>query len=276
MSGRKALLCILALSLALAGCVSSKEHKARLADIANLKQNVEELKSDLESARKENAKLKADNEELNGKVAEKNETISRISTDLEDSRATMASLSSTVDTLRDDKQKILQEKEQAVSKLKNTYDDLVSEMQSEIQDGKIQITQLKDKLSLRMVDKILFDSGSAVVKPEGRKVLDRVSEILKTVQDKQIRIEGHTDNVPIGSRLQEKFPTNWELSTIRATNVVRYLTENGGVNPDLMSVAGYSEFRPVASNETDEGKSKNRRIEITLLPLEASITQEEE
>lgn len=275
MSGRKTLLFILALALALAGCVSSKEHKAKLADIENLRQNINALNSELEAAKNANDKLKADNQDLTARVTEREQRITRISAELEKSGATIATLSTTVDTLSADKQKILEEKAQAVSKLKTTYDDLVSEMQNEIQEGQIQITQLKDKLSLRMVDKILFDSGSATVKPEGKKVLDRVSEILKTVQDKQIRIEGHTDNVPIGMKLRDKFPTNWELSTIRATNVVRYLTENGGVNPDLMSVAGYSEFRPVAPNDTDEDKAKNRRIEITLLPLETGNVEEE-
>jgi chemotaxis protein MotB len=118
-----------------------------------------------------------------------------------------------------------------------------------------------------MVEKILFDSGKADIKTNGKKVLDRVAEILKTITDKQIRIEGHTDNVPIGATLAEKFPTNWELSTARATTVARYLQEKG-VSPAVLNAAGYSEYKPVESNETDEGKAKNRRIEIVLIPLD--------
>lgn len=118
-----------------------------------------------------------------------------------------------------------------------------------------------------MVEKILFDSGSAEIKKEGKKVLDRVVEILKNVKDRQINIEGHTDNVPISPRLAQKFPTNWELSTARATNVVRYLQEKG-IDPALLSATGYAEYRPVSPNDTEEGRAKNRRIEIVLVPLE--------
>ncbi len=82
-------------------------------------------------------------------------------------------------------------------------------------------------------------------------------------------MEGHTDNVPIGPAIIDKFPTNWELSTARATTVVRYLQERG-VNPGYLSAEGYSEYRPVAPNDTEEGKSKNRRIEIVLIPLDVN------
>jgi len=94
-----------------------------------------------------------------------------------------------------------------------------------------------------------------------------VVSILKDVKDKRIQIEGHTDNVPIVSALKKRFPTNWELSTARATEVVRYLQEQGGLDPKLLSATGYAEYQPVAANDTDEGKRKNRRIEIVLLPL---------
>jgi len=149
--------------------------------------------------------------------------------------------------------------------MKKTYDSLVGEMNVEIKKGEITITQLKDKLSVNLVEKILFDSGSADIKKDGKSVLDRVAEILVKVTDKQIRVAGHTDNVPIGPRIRERFPSNWELSTARATTVARYLQDKG-IDPNLLSAGGYSEYRPVAPNDTDENKSKNRRIEIDLVP----------
>jgi len=121
-----------------------------------------------------------------------------------------------------------------------------------------------------MVEKVLFNSGQALVKPEGLNVLKNVSDVLKNVDDKQIRIEGHTDNVPIGVKIKDKFPTNWELSTARATNVVRYFIEKGGVNRENLEAVGYADTRPVASNETDEGRTANRRIEIALFPKDLS------
>lgn len=158
------------------------------------------------------------------------------------------------------------EKEEEIAKLKVTHDELVNDMKKEIEQGQIKITQMADRLSVSMIDKILFPSGEANIMPDGVKVLERVGKVLKNTQDKIIRVEGHTDNVPIHSRLQNKFPTNWELSTARATNVVRFLQENCGIDAERLYAVGMSEYHPVASNETPTGRSQNRRIEISLLP----------
>ena len=121
-------------------------------------------------------------------------------------------------------------------------------------------------LTINMVDRVLFDSGQAQVKPAGVKVLQQVGDVLKTVTDKQIRIEGHTDNVPISTKLQDRYKTNWELSTARATNVVRYLIDHGGIDRTHLSAVGHADTHPLASNDTDQGRASNRRIEIILYP----------
>jgi chemotaxis protein MotB len=159
------------------------------------------------------------------------------------------------------------ERAEQLEKATQTYQDLTKKLEKEIQEGQIEITEMKNRLTVTMVDKIIFPSGSANISKEGKKVLDKVIDILKDVKDKRIQVEGHTDNVPIVSSLKKRFPTNWELSTARATEVVRYLQEAGGIDPKLLSATGYSEHQPVASNETEKGKRKNRRIEIVLLPL---------
>ena len=161
---------------------------------------------------------------------------------------------------------ISQEKEDEIARLKSTYDELVASMEKEIEEGQVTITQLADRLSVSMVDKILFPSGEAEITPEGLKVLERVGKILKNTQDKMIRVEGHTDNVPIHPNLQDKFATNWELSTARATNVVRFLQDKVGIKGIRLQAVGMSEYQPVASNGTAGGRSQNRRIEIILLP----------
>lgn len=231
----------------LAGCVSSSKYKVSLEENENLRQNIMMLEEKLAKAEEERSALEA-----------KTKTLETQNVALE---AEVATLTGRVE-------EISLEKEKAVAELTTTYDDLVSELNEEIQDGKIAITQLKDKLSLTMVEKILFASGSAKIKKDGKEILERVGEILEKVHDKQIRIEGHTDNVPIGAGIKKRYPTNWELSAARATNVVRYLQENSEVDPTLLTAAGYGEFRPVASNDTEEGRAKNRRIEIVLLPLD--------
>jgi chemotaxis protein MotB len=157
-------------------------------------------------------------------------------------------------------------KEEEIARLKGTYDELVADMKKEIEEGQIKITQLADRLSVSMVDKILFPSGEAKITPEGLKVLARVGKVLKNTKNKIIRVEGHTDNVAIHPKLQKKFPTNWELSTARATNVARFLQEKVGIKAVRLQAIGMSEYHPVASNETSAGRSQNRRIEIALLP----------
>ncbi len=248
-----------------AGCVSSKEYKSRLDDIDGLKKNISDLDERLKSKEAEKVALEA-------KYMEENENLKSLlnvdRNELKSKDMQISDLKAEIASLSQEKSKAIEEKDKAVAELKKTYTNLVDELKSEIQKGEIAVTQLKDKLSLSMVDKILFDSGSAEVKKEGKNVLDRVAEILKKVADRQIRIEGHTDDVPIGSRIAKKYPTNWELSNARATNVVKYLHEKG-IDPKLLSPGGYAEYRPVVSNETEEGKAKNRRIEIVLIPLDA-------
>ena len=158
------------------------------------------------------------------------------------------------------------EKAEQLEKATQTYQDLQKKLEKEIREGQVQLKEMKDRLTMTMVDKILFPSGSSKISKEGKAVLDKVVSILKDVKDKRIQVEGHTDNVKIASDLKKHFATNWELSTARATEVVRYLQEAGGINPGLLSATGYGEYEPVAPNDTDEGRHKNRRIEIVLLP----------
>ena len=149
-------------------------------------------------------------------------------------------------------------KMEEIRRLTETQQDLTHALREEIEKGEIRIQQVRDRLTINMVDRILFDSGRAVIKPAGLEVLKRVSEILREIEDKQIRIEGHTDAVPIGPRIIDRFPTNWELSTARATSVVRYLIDQGHVNEANLSAVGYAYNRPVASNESSEGRARDR------------------
>jgi chemotaxis protein MotB len=156
-------------------------------------------------------------------------------------------------------------RERELQEATQTREDLIGKLEKEISEGSIKISQLKDKLSVEIVDKILFPSGSDQITGEGKGVLKKVSDILKGVKENNIRIEGHTDDVPIGAKLKDRFPSNWELSTSRATQVVRYLSDQG-IDPQKLHAVGLSQYHPVTSNETPEGKQRNRRIEIILFP----------
>lgn len=116
-------------------------------------------------------------------------------------------------------------------------------------------------LIFRFEDSILFDVGSADIRSEALPVLRKVGQLIATVEY-NIRIEGHTDDWPISTA---RFPSNWELSTGRAASVVRFFIENLGFSPKQLEAAGYGQERPIASNETAEGRQKNRRVDVVLL-----------
>ena len=121
-----------------------------------------------------------------------------------------------------------------------------------------------DTLKVIFVDKILFDSGSVEINAKGQELLLAMADALKNGNRQEILVEGHTDNVPLSAALQKRFPSNWELSTARAAAVVRFLQEEAGIKPERLSARGYSFYRPVAPNTTEEGRRQNRRIEIIL------------
>jgi chemotaxis protein MotB len=116
-------------------------------------------------------------------------------------------------------------------------------------------------LVIRFSDSVLFDLGRAEIKPLGRETLERISQSLLAIPN-QVRIEGHTDNIPIRTAA---FPSNWELSTARATNVVRYMIEQLAYDPKRLSAAGYGEYRPIATNDTPAGRQFNRRVDVVVL-----------
>lgn len=127
--------------------------------------------------------------------------------------------------------------------------------------GKVQVSLDERGLVIHFMDTALFDLGQADLKPEARAILDNVARLLAAVSN-PVRVEGHTDNLPIHTY---RFPSNWELSTARATTVVRYLVESHGFAPDHLSAAGYGEWRPLLPNDTEEHRAQNRRVDIVVL-----------
>ena len=160
----------------------------------------------------------------------------------------------------------VQQKEKEVSELDKTRRDIETSLKDQIAQKDIKLEEIEGKLKVTFVDKILFDSGSVKVKPEGQEVLLKLSDSFGDSEDQKIAVEGHTDNVQIGSALLDRFPTNWELSTARATAVVRFLQEKGNIAPERLTASGFGFYQPVAENETPEGRKQNRRIEIILVP----------
>ncbi len=156
------------------------------------------------------------------------------------------------------------------------YADVESELQSLIEhlDEYTETLDLGERITIkpeergvviRFMDNVLFDSGSAEIKHESLEILKSVAELLNREEfsNRHIKVEGHTDSDPILK--SPKFPTNWELSSARATNVLRYLVESENIEGNRISSSGYSYYRPIASNDTPENKAKNRRVDIVIL-----------
>lgn len=186
--------------------------------------------------------------------------------ELEARLKTMESEKAEVLAARDTLAKSVEEKATELAQLRGTFDKLQEQMKEEIAHGDIQLTESGGKLRVGLVDKILFNSGEARISKRGESVLQRVGGVLASIDDRQIQVSGHTDTTPISDGLKDQFPTNWELSTARATNVVRFLAEKAKVNPTHLVASGYGEFQPIASNKSGGGRARNRRIEILLTP----------
>ncbi|HUH66719.1 MAG TPA: OmpA family protein [Syntrophales bacterium] len=248
---RKALslITVLIFSFFIFGCVTTSTYDKKVAEA--------------DAQAKELAAVKADRDQLDQVLKAKTDDLSKSIADLRQKNADLEADNTKL------KQNIaeLQKKEADVQTESNTYKQLMQEMKGEVAKGQVTISELKGKLTLDVVDKILFASGQAEVTKEGLAVLQRVIDILKNVKDKSIRIEGHTDNVRIKGALAKVYPTNWELSAARAINVAKYLQQQG-IDPTLLSAEAYGEYKPVASNDTPEGRAKNRRIAIILQPKE--------
>jgi chemotaxis protein MotB len=259
------------------------------AESQGLRERISEITAESQGLRKRISEITAESQGLRKRISEIEEKFSGLQTEKERLTAERNDLEARFNTFKEDTNRTIEEqrnrnselegdkqmldesiallkksKEAEVTTVNKTYEKLLAEMEGEIEQGQIAITELQGKLTVDVLDKILFDSGQAEVKPEGLAVLKRVVEILMTVTDRMIRIEGHTDNIPV-MRVRERYPTNWELSAARALNVTRYL-EKEGIDPSILSAAAFGEYQPVAENDTPEGRAKNRRIAIILLP----------
>jgi chemotaxis protein MotB len=159
----------------------------------------------------------------------------------------------------------LQKEKELTSKSSKSLED---EMRSQLESRDVTISKLQGKLTVNIVDRVMFDSGEAVLKPDGEVVMRKIASILQEHPQLAIHVIGHTDNIPIRQTAQGRFASNWELSAARALAAVHFLTERAGVDPHRVGAVGYGEFRPVADNATAEGRAKNRRIAITILPEE--------
>jgi len=169
--------------------------------------------------------------------------------------------------------KELESKVSLAEKRMKAFRDIADRLRKAFGSDDLEIIIRNGRLVVQLPNRVLFDSGKTEIKPDGQVALDKLASVLATVEDRQFLIAGHTDNV--GVKENPKYKDNWELSTLRGVQVVRYL-QSKGVASGQLGAAGYSEFMPEASNDTDEGRAQNRRTEVIIMPTLDEIPELEE
>ena len=230
------------------------------SDYNGLKTNYDNLKASYDALEKNSSASIAENSKKNRELlaqleakeqalASENARLQALKTQLEDRSNRIAELES-----------VIAAKDKAMTDLKNAISRALTDF-----EGKGLTVELRNgKVYVSMENKLLFQSGSWAVGSEGRKAVEQLASVLAVNPDIAILIEGHTDNVPYRGNAQ--LSGNWDLSTKRSTAIVNILRENATINPENLTAAGRGEYAPVATNDTAEGKAKNRRIEVILTP----------
>jgi chemotaxis protein MotB len=176
----------------------------------------------------------------------------------------MASTQTTVSELKAE----LENTKQATVSMQSTYEGLVGQLKNEVASGSVTVQQMRDGIRVNLAQEILFKSGSANLDKTGKEILSKVAEELKS-STYEIQVIGHTDNLKIGPALAQRYPTNWELGSARASQITR-LFKDAGIAESRMLAISAADGRPRADNATEEGRAQNRRIEIRLRPIEAT------
>jgi chemotaxis protein MotB len=160
--------------------------------------------------------------------------------------------------------------ESELSAEKRRSSDLNADLEKALADYKqkenVLLQKIDDRSVVTVSEAMMFASGGVQLTQKATEMLDKMAAVLSKYPDREVRVEGHTDNVGIALEFQSRFKSNWELSTARATSVLHYLRQRTNINPNQLAAVGYGEYRPLADNSTAEGRSKNRRVVITVGP----------
>lgn len=260
--------------IAVAGCgIPEERYVKKVNEAEQLRQDLDGARGQLRASDKQKLALEValrEKGDLGAALAKANKR----SLDLEDALANrgrelnelsgkLQQLESERAALSSKQQKLLDEK-RALEQKTQEYDALAAKLKEEVDAGRIEVTNLRGRMAVKLSDKVLFASGSARVQDEGKQALAKLAEVFKTMPTKALRVEGHTDNVPLGKG--GPHATNWDLSAARSLAVVNVLQE-AGIEASRLSAEACGQHRPIASNDTPEGRAQNRRIEIVIVPL---------
>jgi len=265
--GKKVLFALLgSICFIVAGCVSKNQYVELENQLTSTRGRLENEQRQLADLQTKYNKLQDTNMSLLNTIEDLKFELRQEKTAVIEKEQAIAELDLLRKQMEDSLKEQIAEKEQIISELDKTRMEIESSLKEQIEQKDIKIEEIEGKLKVTFVDKILFASGSVRVRTKGKEVLLKLADSFRERTDQNVVVEGHTDDVQIGKALQTKFPTNWELSTARAAAVVRFLKDEAGIEPERLTASGFSHYQPVASNETEEGRSQNRRIEIILVP----------
>jgi len=250
---------LLALTLtALVACVGKGKYKESQTALAAEQEASAAKQAELEQHQAQSdatiAELEAERDAAAAEVTRLNDEKAKM---IADTKSLEASVAEMEDALAE-----AQERKAEADKAVRAFHDLVERFQALIESGKIEVTIVDGRMVVQLATDVLFSTGSATLSADGEKAIGEVGAVLADIPDRRYQVEGHTDNVPIAT---ERFPSNWELASARSLVVVRELIE-AGVAASAVSGASFGDTRPVAANDTPEGKSSNRRIEIVVVP----------
>jgi len=256
------------LTVFLTGCVSSGKHEMALAELDTMKQSLGSAQDEINRNQQQIEKTKQ-------ALAAAQQQIAQTEQELADARQKVAATQDDVTKLEAKKQALqkelsasqaqlatLREIEAETTRRNEIYAQFVNRLKTMIDGGQLTVSIEQGRIVINLPNNVLFKSGSANLNPESTEAITPIAAAMSQFSDRRFQIEGHTDNNPINTA---RFPSNWELSTARALAVIHLLTDLG-VTPENISAAGFGEFHPRASNESDEGRELNRRIEIIMLP----------
>jgi len=242
-------------------------------------QQLDKAKADLEAEKQKSEEAKTEGAstamELKGKNAtlEKNlaETMKMVES-LEASKSTLEQAKSELERVNNSLAVENTRLQQQIREATSLKERLTSELTQQLNAKDVTINQLQGKLSVDILNRVLFDLGKADLKDEGKKILSDVAKVLENLPNRPIHVIGHTDNIPFKGGTG-RFRSNWDLSAGRAVAAVQYLQEQAGIDPMRLAAVGHSEFHPIASNDTEDGRAQNRRITLVIMPEELKVEE---
>lgn len=221
----------------------------------------QEFEQQLTDSQRERAALEARLSELETRNTELIDRLAALGQDVESLRTERTTLETNLTETQRALEELRAREAQQQARLA-TFRQMLERFRAMMESGRLRVRVVRNRMVIELPDNVLFDSGAAELKPEGQATLTEIVQVLRAIEGRQFQVAGHTDNVPIRSR---RFPSNWELSGARAVTVARFMIDQS-MPADRISAAGYADTQSIETNDTEQGRQRNRRIEIALVP----------